>query len=158
MLFATTCPGCGVPGPAPCGVCIAEMAPSSTIPVPPSLDGCAALLDYAGPAREVVAQLKYRNERAPASWLAAGLADIVVGIGAPVDVITWAPTTDLRRRERGFDHAELLARRTARRCRLPCRGLLARAPGPPQTGRSPRPGVEARASPPPDRSLASGSW
>jgi predicted amidophosphoribosyltransferase len=54
------------------------------------------------------------------------------------DVVTWAPTTARRRRARGFDHAELLARRTARRCGLPCRALLQRLPGPPQTGRSAR--------------------
>jgi predicted amidophosphoribosyltransferase len=102
--------------------------------LPPSLDRCDALLSYVGPARELVAQLKYRNARASASWLAEGLAGLVDR--GSVDVVTWAPTTSLRRRARGFDHAELLARRTAARCGLPCRALLQRLPGPPQTGRS----------------------
>jgi predicted amidophosphoribosyltransferase len=136
MFFAPRCPGCGLVGPSPCGACIAEMAPAEPMTVPPSLDGCVALLDYAGPAREVVAQLKYRNARAPLAWLADGLADVVRSTIATVDVVTWAPTTDARRRQRGFDHAELLARRTARRCRLPARPLLQRAAGPAQTGRS----------------------
>src|SRR5262249_29162350 len=51
-------------------------------------------------------------------------------------VVTWVPTTRGRRRRRGFDQAELLARAVARRWRVPCAPLLARAPGPPQTGRS----------------------
>ena len=40
-----------------------------------------------------------------------------------------------RRRKRGFDHAQLLAKAVAERLQLPCRPLLARGPGPPQTGR-----------------------
>lgn len=134
MLLATTCPGCGSIGPAPCAACVEEMALSPPVPRPASLDGCRALLAYEGPAREVVAQLKYRNARVPAAWLAEGIA----GLSGPeqADVVTWAPTTDLRRRHRGFDHAELLARRVARSWGVPCRSLLQRAPGPPQTGRS----------------------
>jgi predicted amidophosphoribosyltransferase len=58
-------------------------------------------------------------------------------LAAPVpDIVTWAPTTAVRRRQRGFDQAELLARAVARRLGLPCRSLLARRPGPPQTGRA----------------------
>ncbi len=108
------------------------MAPSVPVPVPPSFDRCRALLAYDGAAREVVAQLKYRNVRSPADWLGRGLADLVHP--GEVDLVTWAPTTDVRRRQRGFDHAELLARRVARQLGLPCRSLLRRAPGPPQTG------------------------
>lgn len=134
MLLAARCPGCGALGAVPCARCVASMSPSSPLPLPPSLDRCEALLAYEGAAREVVAQLKYRNARGPASWLAEGLAGLV-RIGE-VDLVTWAPTTAVRRRHRGFDQAELLARRTAARCGLPCRSTLARVPGPPQTGRS----------------------
>jgi predicted amidophosphoribosyltransferase len=49
--------------------------------------------------------------------------------------VTWAPTSAARRRERGFDQARLLARAVARRLHRPCRALLMRQPGPPQTGR-----------------------
>lgn len=134
MLLATSCPGCGVIGPAPCGRCVAAMSTSPPVAAPPSLVGCRALLAYEGPAREVVAQLKYRNARSTASWLALGMASLVEP--GEADLVTWAPTTDLRRRRRGFDQAELLARQAARRWGLPCRALLQRAPGPPQTGRS----------------------
>jgi len=134
MLLTTTCAGCERVGPSPCAVCVADMERATTIPVPPSLDRCRALLAYEGPARELVAQLKYRNARAPVAWLASGVAGLVRP--GEVDLITWAPTTPERRRQRGFDQAELLARRVARDLRVPCRSLLARAPGPAQTGRS----------------------
>jgi predicted amidophosphoribosyltransferase len=82
----------------------------------------------------VVAQLKYRNARSTASWLASGMAALVDP--AEVDLVTWAPTTELRRRARGFDHAEILARKVAAELHRPCWSVLTRGPGPPQTGRT----------------------
>lgn len=129
-----TCPGCGTSGATPCADCVARMVPAEPVGRVPDLDRCVALLDYAGPAREVVAQLKYRNARGVLGWLAEGVADL---LGPDeVEVITWAPTTDVRRRHRGFDHAELLASRVARRLDLPLASLLVRAPGAAQTGRT----------------------
>jgi predicted amidophosphoribosyltransferase len=110
------------------------MAPSGAVPVPAGLDACRALLEYDGPARQVVAQLKYRNARATAAWLAVGVAGLVRP--EEVDLVTWAPTTDQRRRARGFDHAELLARKVASELGRPCWSVLVREPGPPQTGRT----------------------
>ncbi len=134
MLLATSCPACHTFGPAPCAACVAQMSPSLPVPLPPDVDLCRALLAYEGLARAVVTQLKYRNARTSARWLAQGMASLVPP--GSVDVVTWAPTTELRRRSRGFDHAEVLARRVAAELDLPCRTLLARLPGPPQTGRS----------------------
>ena len=104
------------------------------IPVPASLDRCRALLDYEGSAREVVARLKYRNARSAAAWLGRGIAGLVQP--GEVHVVTWAPTTAERVHQRGFDHAEVLARQVSRVLGLPCRSLLRRSPGGPQTGRS----------------------
>ncbi|MFI5053246.1 MAG: ComF family protein, partial [Acidimicrobiia bacterium] len=67
-------------------------------------------------------------------WLAAAMVEEVQRVGAPFGVVTWAPTTPERRRRRGFDPAELLARAVARRVRAGCATLLVRRPGPPQTG------------------------
>jgi predicted amidophosphoribosyltransferase len=52
------------------------------------------------------------------------------------DIVTWVPTTPGRARGRGFDQAELLAEVVAARAGAPCRRLLMRAPGAPQTGRT----------------------
>ena len=132
MLLPTTCPVCGAQGPAPCDQCAAELRPAPSLPAPPGVDGCAAFLAYDTAARELVARLKYRNARSSVPFLARGMA-----AAAPpgVDIVTWAPTTPVRLRARGFDQARLLARAVARDLRLPCRPLLRRRPGPAQTGR-----------------------
>jgi predicted amidophosphoribosyltransferase len=101
-----------------------------------------ALLAYDGPARRLLSRLKYANERAALRGLAAALAGAAPAGAA---VVTWIPTTTARRRDRGFDQAELLARRIARDLRRPCRRLLDRRPGPAQTGRS---RAERRRAPP----------
>jgi ComF family protein len=134
VLFATTCPVCNKPGAAPCGQCAAKLKKAPELPVPAGLDGCVAALSYTGAGRELVARLKYRNARAALPALADAVASLVDR--TTIDVVTWAPTSAARRRERGFDQARLLARAVARRLHRPCRSLLARTPGPPQTGRS----------------------
>jgi predicted amidophosphoribosyltransferase len=109
------------------------MAPAGRRPPPRGVDTLAALIAYRGAGRQLVTRLKYRNARASVGWLAAGMA-----AAAPpgVDVVTWVPTTTSRRRGRGFDQAELLARAVARCLGLPCRRLLRRRAGPAQTGRT----------------------
>jgi predicted amidophosphoribosyltransferase len=116
-----------------CDACLADLRSAPTLPPPPGVDACTALLAYDGAARNVIARLKYRNHRTAVAGLAAAMAASVVH---PPDVVTWAPTTADRRRARGFDHAELLARAVARQLRRPCRPLPLRGPGPPQTGRT----------------------
>jgi ComF family protein len=134
VLLAVRCPVCGALGAAPCPACAAALRPSPAGPVPSLLDGLTVLLAYEGVGRELVARLKYHNARASLHRLAASMAALVDS--AAVDLVTWAPTTAKRRRQRGFDQAELLARAVARCLRLPCRRLLTRHPGPAQTGRS----------------------
>ena len=92
------------------------------------------MFSYEGTGRDLVVQLKYRNARSAMGWLAGHLAALVDPTS--IDVVTWAPTTPERRRARGFDQAELLARAVARRLRRPCRRQLRRDPGVPQTGRT----------------------
>lgn len=139
VLLPTTCPCCGTRGEAPCAGCRARLRPPPAAPPPAGVDEWVALLSYEGVGRELVARLKYRNARSALAWLADGLAGLVDPAG--VDVVTWAPTTEARRRARGFDQAELLALAVARRLRRPCRRLVHRGPGPPQTGRA---GAERR--------------
>ena len=78
-------------GPSPCARCIADLERAPPQPVPLGLDDCWALLTYEGPARDLVARVKYRNLRASVPWLAEGIAALVPP-GA-VEVVTWAPTS-----------------------------------------------------------------
>jgi len=121
-----------------CPTCGAALRAPPWRPAPPGLVSCAAVLRYDDASRRLVAGVKYRNARAVVGRLAGALAELVapaVAAGA-VGVVTWAPTTEAHRRDRGFDHARLLARALAHRVDLPARALLRRGPGPPQTGRA----------------------
>jgi predicted amidophosphoribosyltransferase len=133
VLLPTRCPVCGAAGVAPCRRCATRLRRAPAAPPPDGLDACRALLVYEGASRRLVTGLKYRNDRAVLTWLAGRMAQLLVP--PPGAVVTWAPTSRGRRRRRGYDQAELLARAVARRWGLPCGRLLARAAGAaPQTG------------------------
>jgi predicted amidophosphoribosyltransferase len=110
------------------------LAPAPGAAPPTFVDDWFALYAYEDVARELVARIKYRNARAILPFFANAIAD-VASRRWRVDCVTFAPTTNARRRERGFDHAELLARSVARRMRAPSRALLVRTTSEPQTGR-----------------------
>jgi predicted amidophosphoribosyltransferase len=133
VLFPVRCAVCDRPGASPCPRCVGDLERAPPQPVPHGLDDCWALLAYDGPARDLVARVKYGNRRGSVPWLAEGMADLVPP--GTADVVTWAPTTALRRRRRGFDQAALLAAPVGRHLRTPCVALLDRRPGPAQTGR-----------------------
>jgi ComF family protein len=136
MMFQTRCAGCDVPGGAICTTCrFALIGPRPR----PSAHGIQAAVPFTGRARKVVLGLKYRNRRQVARHLAGLVVNAIIAGGdhRSVDVITWAPTSAARRRDRGFDQGELLARTVARQLGVPCRRLLERTgPAATQTGRS----------------------
>ncbi len=155
MIFQIRCAGCDAPGAAVCTTCrFALLGPCPQ----PGGHGVRAAVPFTGRARKVVLGLKYRNRRQVARHLAGLVVNAIVAAGdhRGVDIVTWAPTSDARRRSRGFDQGELVARHVARQLGVPCRRLLARSgPTGPQTGRTrierlhgpefvARPGLEGR--------------
>lgn len=134
LLLPPSCGACGRPGPAPCAGCWRALEPAPPMVAVDGLDRCRALLRYEGPARELLLSLKYGNSRGAVAWLAAGMSGLAASPGTSFDMVTWAPTTTARRRRRGFDQAEVLARAVGRRLGVPVRRLLVRLPGPAQTG------------------------
>ncbi|MDQ1467171.1 MAG: hypothetical protein QOH10_1586 [Actinomycetota bacterium] len=135
------CPGCGRAAEPICPACAAGLRTPPALATPAPLDGWVAPFAYEGVAREIVARVKYRNERAALPWLAEAMAAALReryprGISSGPTVVTWAPASAGRRHRSGFDHAELLARAVARRLGLPAFRLLTRDHGPPQTGRT----------------------
>ncbi len=103
--------------------------------MPAGVTSYQALLVYEGAARELVLGLKYRNQRLVLGRLGHALACLLDGDQlARIEVVTWAPTSPTRRRQRGFDQAELLARATARQLQRPAVALLRREAGVAQTG------------------------
>jgi ComF family protein len=142
-VFPSRCPGCGAAGEPLCDPCSSALRRAAPSPAPTGLEGWWSPFQYEGAAREVIARVKYRDARASIGWLAEHIIRTI-----PVrtfDVVTWPPTTHAHRRDRGFDHAELLARAVAARCARPCRSLLRRRDTIAQTRRSAR---ERRDAPP----------
>src|SRR5919198_405001 len=118
VLFPVACAGCGAPGRAArpvCPRCAAGLRPPPLAWPPPGVDAWWAPFAYEGVARELVARVKYRNVRAVVPWLAAAMADAIGPLAVRPHSVPWAPTSPERRRPRGFDPAELLARALARR-------------------------------------------
>ena len=127
--FTHRCAGCNQPGPTLCRRCRFSLASAATQVSP---DGVLAALPFDGVARQVLHGLKYRNRRGVARQLAQ-LMVRRLRVGT-IDVVTWAPTSGSRARTRGYDQSELLARAVARELHVPCRRLLYRSHGEPQTG------------------------
>lgn len=137
MIFDAACAGCGRVGPVLCRTCRFSLA--APVALPRGGDVIAAL-PFAGRPRDVILGFKYGNRRQLAHHLAGLLVNrlLAAGVGPfDVDVVTWAPTSRRRRRRRGFDQAELVARRVAAQLGVPCRRLLERdGEDNPQTGRA----------------------
>lgn len=98
----------------------------------------AAVERYDAEAREAIRALKYRGRSRLARPLANSLVPFVQTLidsdPSALWVVTWAPTSDRRRRERGYDQAELLARHLAASTGLVHRRLLRRVSTAHQTG------------------------
>lgn len=105
------------------------------------LDSVHALVHYDDASRPFIADLKFRGSWATARTLAPGLAFVIddfIGLYGTDLLLTWAPTTKNRVRERGFDQAEVLAREVANCTGLQVRRTLARRSSIHQTGRTRR--------------------
>lgn len=95
-----------------------------------------AMFPFEGAIKDSIVELKYGRRRDVAVGLSAHLVEVIAA-ETGIEVITWAPTTSVRRSERGFDQSELIARHVAARSGVRHRGLLRRDNPGNQTG-SPR--------------------
>lgn len=141
LLFPPRCVGCGQPGVVMCRAC----EPSVGVVTPPLCARCGrpweeevaacpecppAGVDvvrspflYEGPVGTAIKQLKFGGWRALARHLAGAMTTVWE---AEADAVTWVPLAPQRRRRRGFDQAEVLARAVARRLDLPSPRMLRR--------------------------------
>jgi predicted amidophosphoribosyltransferase len=121
------CPRCGLP--APCRPCPAGGAPFAEAWAP---------LAHDGPARSLVAALKFRGRLQVADLMAAQIvAAAPTGLLAAPAALVPVPAHPARRRARGFDQAERLARSLSGRTGLPALTALRRSkPAPRQVGAS----------------------
>lgn len=94
-----------------------------------------AIVRYDECARRLITDLKYHHQKSMALTLAISISSAMQHCARP-DVVTWIPTTDQRRTQRGFDHAELLARHVGVLTSCRSQRLLRRTSKGHQTGRS----------------------
>ena len=129
LLLPPRCPGCGTEGALLCPRCrrvlerrIAE-PPGTPIGLDAPLpDGIAQLewcARFNGPARAALHALKYGGERRLARPLGELMAARWLRAGAGGEVLVPVPVHQSRRRDRGFDQAELLADACASRLGRP---------------------------------------
>ena len=145
-VFGAVCPGCGSRGSWLCSTCAQSASPPEPAPSPRGIDRLFVGRSYTGVTREATARLKYHNERVVIEWLidpvVAKVKEALVSRAETCPLshseavtITWAPTTKARRRQRGFDHAELLAAAIARQVQVGLSRSLDRLDNSPQTGK-----------------------
>ena len=76
---------------------------------------CAGALRYEGLAREGLLRMKFRDRPAAAETMGQLAAQCAAErFGGQFDTVTWVPVSVPRRRKRGYDQAELLARAACR--------------------------------------------
>lgn len=127
-LFPGRCLGCGLRGVELCPACRSsvpwltdDVCPICAAPTrlgrvcqrcraePPALDGSRAACRFEGVVRAAVHDLKYRSVRGRAGLLAGLAAEPLRRLPIAVDVLVPVPLASARRRQRGFNQAELIA-------------------------------------------------
>lgn len=161
LLAPARCVACGVRAPLPwcascaavaarrrprrpCAACGADRAapqPHRCWCVPPPVAGVVAAYDYRSPLPESVVAAKLGGAWAALPALGHRLGRAVAAAdlaAAPPRLVTWVPTEPGRIRERGVDHAALLAAGVAAAIARPTRAVLTARPGTPDQGSRPR--------------------
>ena len=140
LIFPPRCVGCGRFGAFLCDACLAV----TPVAAPPRCDRCWVAMDapgtchrcrrghpalagaraafvYGGPAREAIHALKFNGVSAIAPLMAREMARVLAGWAPPVSVVVPVPLAGSRRRLRGYNQSELLAKEVARQAGLPLR-------------------------------------
>ena len=141
LILGSTCPVCGRIATKLCLDCSETL---ETRRLDQSLGeyhgGVIAVFAYDSTIRQAILGFKYRNQRSSLRFLGDAVVRRVLVEQSrslkKIDIVTWAPTTQSRVTERGYDHAELIARYIAKKLRVRCLKLLTRTSDQPQTGKS----------------------
>jgi ComF family protein len=140
--FPPACPGCfaATDDDLLCEDCLRTVPFREGLPdvEAAGVDSVTAPCRYAGVVRALIVRLKYAGDRHPLKALTAlwpNLHEIAPALGRPDSVVP-VPMAWRRRRRRGFNQAELLARVAADALRVPllARSLRRRGARPPQAG------------------------
>ena len=127
LLFPPRCAGCKTRGALFCDRCRCDCQPFPAHTnhmlhrrlANAALTSTSGVYRFNGPIREAIHALKYERRVRVAAPLGDLLADYVVQQRLAVDTVVPVPLHPERARERGFNQAEVLARRVAMRLDLP---------------------------------------
>ena len=141
LIFPGRCAGCRRRGAAICDACIPNIpwltAEACPVCASPSrlgricwrcregdlaLDGARAACRFEGMARTAIHDLKFRGVRGRAEILGDLVADALERRPLALDLLVPIPLGAARRRERGFNQAELIAFQVGRRIGVPVLG------------------------------------
>jgi len=111
-LLPPLCPRCGRPQAS--GIVCPDCRRRQT-----EIDGIRSSFRFEEAIREAIHQLKYRNLRAIAPFLAELLVDYLRLNPLPGEVLVCVPLHPRRLRERGYNQSSLLARELGKRINLP---------------------------------------
>ena len=144
-LFSSSCASCGAPANGVCNECVSGLEPAV---VPPllAISSSTVLCSYVGVGAELVHAVKFRNHRQVLGPLTDALATSIGSAG--FDTIVSVPAHPGRRRQRGFDIPELMAKRLSKRLGVPVSRPLTRVDAGAQheRGRIERQSIEFRAT------------
>lgn len=132
LLYPPKCPFCGRvldrSGEGLCGRCRSELPrvqAGEAAKEVAGCDDCLSALWYRGRVPEAVHRYKFRGGQCHAAGLGRLMAQYFAqSWDRPVDLVTWAPLSQGRLKERGYDQARLLAEQTAKRLGVPAAATL----------------------------------
>ncbi len=137
FVFPPRCAGCGADGTFICDACIASLEPAGPprcrrcwrpdagdlcIPCqlePPPFDALRAAYGYHGLARDLVHSLKYRGITALVPSIGGLCVDVIRSERGDFSAIVPVPLHGTRKRTRGYNQAELLARYIGEQLQVP---------------------------------------
>ncbi len=115
LLFPSTCCSCSIPSEkALCDSCLKKIG----FIEPPAGATCGrpvALAEYNGVIKDSIHAFKYKNARRLADQFAGLLLDRFGGMIDEADIVTFVPLRNAKKRQRGYNQAELLAKALDRR-------------------------------------------
>lgn len=119
LLFPPKCPFCRrvLDRKGVCASCEAGLPRTSGQDALRDLNGlpCAAPLWYRGTVRDALLGLKFKGRIQTAEFLGALMAECAAEyFSGAFDTVTWTPVSWLRRHQRGYDQARLLAENACR--------------------------------------------
>lgn len=138
MLFDRRCAGCERVGWVVCQPCISRLQAAPPDARPPAIisyiDTFVAAATYDPLVARLILAAKNGGRRDVLRALAVPLAGAIDA--GDVVAVAWVPASRARRRRRGYDQAEVLARAVARQCQVPAGRFLRRCDSSTQANRS----------------------